>query len=1032
MVNRIILYFLSRPLVAFLVFVAVAVYGAYSWSQLSIEAYPDIADVTSQIITQVPGLAAEEVEQQITVPLERELNGTPGLTVMRSKSTFALSLITVVFNDAAESYWSRQRLLERIATVQLPYGAQPGLDPLTSPIGEIFRYTLESPTRTRRELSELQRWVVMPALKQVAGVADVTNFGGETVQFQVEVDPNKLQSYGLSLSGIADALKKNSASSGGSYMVRGEQAFVVRGIGLVQSLDDLGDIVVSSKRGIPIELKDIGRIQLSAQERNGVVGKDDRPDVISGIVVMLKGENPSHVLDGIHAKVAQLNRSLLPSDVKVVPYLDRSHLVDATIRKVGTTAFEGIVLVSLVVMLFLGSLRCGLIVALTIPFAMFFAFALMKRTDIPANLLSLGAIDFGILVDGAIVVVENIIRRRETDEDGVYTLPEAASAVLEVGRPVFFAKLIIITAYLPLFALERVEGKLFQPMAYAIGYSLLGALIAALIVVPAFAYVTVKGPLHFFRNRPLDWLTVRYERLLTHLVRTPTTVIAGLAIATLLTIALGLTVKREFLPELDEGSIWLQVNLPPGISLDAASTMAGQLRQAVREFGEVSYVVTQTGRNDDGTDPWTPSHIEASVGLKPYDTWASGRSKRELIDAMRTRLDQLPGMEIGFSQPMIDGVYDKLSGAHSQMVVKIYGDDLTELRSLTEKIRSALLSVPGAIDVAIDQEPPLAQVQVTPDRERIAREGINVEDVAQLVNVGIGGGAVGQVYIGDKYYDVTLRIAKPFRDSPEKLAQLALPNADGAYVPLGQLADIGLKQGESTITREMNRRHLTIRLNYSGDDLTGFLAQAKTAVANVPFDRTRFDIAWGGQFENQSRAEARLVVVLPMVLGLMALLLFVAFGNLRHVALVMLTVPLAVFGGLSMLELRGYALNVATIVGFIALFGVAVQAGVIMVANLNRHAKNAPSLEVAVVAGAVERLRATVLIALVAALGMTPAAFATGIGSDIQRLLGTVIVGGTLVATALTLIALPVLYYVVERRVARSRGRATDVLEQAA
>ncbi|HET6471136.1 MAG TPA: CusA/CzcA family heavy metal efflux RND transporter [Pseudomonadales bacterium] len=1032
MVNRIILYFLSRPLVAFLVFVAVAAYGAYSWSQLSIEAYPDIADVTSQIITQVPGLAAEEVEQQITVPLERELNGTPGLTVMRSKSTFALSLITVVFNDGAESYWSRQRLLERIATVQLPYGAQPGLDPLTSPIGEIFRYTLESPVRTRRELSELQRWVVMPALKQVAGVADVTNFGGETVQFQVEVDPNKLQSYGLSLSGIADALKKNSASSGGSYLVRGEQAFVVRGIGLVQSLDDLGDIVVSSKRGIPIELKDIGRIQLSAQERNGIVGKDDRPDVISGIVVMLKGENPSRVLDGIHAKVAQINGSLLPSDVQVVPYLDRSHLVDATIRKVGTTALEGIVLVSLVVMIFLGSLRCGLIVALTIPFAMFFAFALMKRTDIPANLLSLGAIDFGILVDGAIVVVENIIRRRETDEDGVYTLPEAASAVLEVGRPVFFAKLIIITAYLPLFALERVEGKLFQPMAYAIGYSLLGALIAALIVVPAFAYVTVKGPLHFFRNRPLDWLTVRYQRLLTYLVRTPATVLAGLAIATLLTIALGLTVKREFLPELDEGSIWLQVNLPPGISLDAASAMAGQLRQAVREFGEVSYVVTQTGRNDDGTDPWTPSHIEASVGLKPYATWASGRSKRELIDAMRTRLDRLPGMEIGFSQPMIDGVYDKLSGAHSQMVVKIYGDDLTELRSLTEKIRSALLSVPGAIDVAIDQEPPLAQVQVTPDRERIAREGINVEDVAQLVNVGIGGGAVGQVYIGDKYYDVTLRIAKPFRDSPEKLAQLSLPNADGAYVPLGQLADIGLKQGESTITREMNRRHLTIRLNYAGDDLTGFLEQAKHAVASVPFDRTRFDIAWGGQFENQSRAEARLAVVLPMVLGLMALLLFVAFGNLRHVALVMLTVPLAVFGGLSMLELRGYALNVATIVGFIALFGVAVQAGVIMVANLNRHAKTAPNLEAAVVAGAVERLRATVLIALVAALGMTPAAFATGIGSDIQRLLGTVIVGGTLVATALTLIALPVLYYVVERRIARSRGGMTDALEEAA
>ncbi|WP_022979036.1 efflux RND transporter permease subunit, partial [Ideonella sp. B508-1] len=673
MIERLVTLCFNRRGIVALVFVLTAFYGAWCWTQLPLEAYPDIADVTSQVVTQVDGLAAEEVEQQITIPLEREIMGTPGMHVMRSESTFGLSLITVVFEDGSEDYWSRQRLQERIGGVSLPYGAQPGLDALTSPIGEIYRYTLQSKTRSLRELSELQFWKVIPRLKQVPGVVDVANFGGLTTQFQVEIDPLSLDKYGLSLAQVTQAISANNASAGGSVMTRGEQGLVVRGVGLLRNLDDLGNIVVTQKSGVPVLVRDVGQVVLGNQERHGVLGMDGNADTLEGITLLLKGQNPSRVLEGVHAAVQDLNDHVLPKDVRIVPYIDRSNLVEATVHTVGKTLLEGMTLVTLVLLLFLGSPRAAIIVAITIPMSLLIAFILMQHYRIPANLLSLGAIDFGIIVDGAIVVMETILRQREREPGAPMSGHEVVKTTLQVAQPIFFGMLVIMVAYLPLFAFQRIEYKLFAPMAFAVGFALFGALLVALMLIPGLAYWAYRRPVRSFRNPVLEWLVPRYERLLQGFVGRTRWALALFVATFALVIGLGATLGRDFLPYLDEGSIWLQVTLPAGISLDKASEMAGQLRAAAQSFKEVDHIVTQLGRNDDGTDPFTPSHIEAALTLKPYDQWVSGWTKQQLIEHMAERFRGLPGIEVGFTHPMIDGVLDKLAGAHSDLVVKSTG-----------------------------------------------------------------------------------------------------------------------------------------------------------------------------------------------------------------------------------------------------------------------------------------------------------------------------------------------------------------------
>jgi cobalt-zinc-cadmium resistance protein CzcA len=1020
MIDWFVGYALRKRLVVAMICVFVSIYGYYSWTQLAVEAYPDIADTSSQVVTQAPGMAAEEVEQRITIPLERELNGTPGLLFMRSKSTFGLSLISIVFRDGVEKYWARQRITERIQDVTLPPGITAGLDSVTSPTGQIYYYTLESDTKGQRELSEIQRWIVIPALKQVPGVADVSNFGGITTQFQLVLDPQQLMRFNLSLANVEAAINANSSNAGGSVVARGDLGFVIRAIGFVQSLDDLGAIVVTQRNGTPIFLRDLGRLKLANLERHGIVGKNHQNDAIEGTVLLLKDDNPSRVLEGIHAKVAELNERLAADDVQIVPYYDRSDLVGQTVSQVSHTIFQGIGLVLIVLILFLGSPRSALIVGITIPFAMVTVFVLMNFFKIPANLLSLGAIDFGIIVDAAIVMTEAILRRRESKPEELLTEGDARAAAHQVARPIFFATLIIIAAYLPLFAFQRIEAKLFYPMVYAVGFAQFGALLLALALVPGLAYLAYRKPRRVFRNYVLGWIEAGYRRTLHGLLRRPSIAYLITAGAAVTVVGLAIAVSREFLPDLDEGGLFLHGEMIGGISLAKASEMDAELRKAVLEFPEVSTVVNHIGRNDEGTDPNTPSHLEMLIVLHPYNTWPSGESKEDLIRRMKARLAELPGYELAVSQPILDSIKDKIFEPHSQLAARIYGDDFNELRRIGNNVATVLKAAPGTTEVAVDDRPPLPQIIITADREAAARYGINVADITDLIQTGIGGGAVSQVFIGERVYDTTVRFPEAVRSSPEAIGRLPLTSSGGALIPLSQVARIKLQQGESTINRDMNRRYLMVKFDSAGRSLPALLADAKRAVADkVSFDPKRYRIEWIGHFEDEQRAEARFVLILGLILGLMIILLYAEFGLLRQVMLILGVVPLATLGGLVALHVTGVTLNVASGVGFIALFGVAVMNGVIMVANLNRVRDFGIPLMEAVVTGASERLRPVLMTATVATVGMLPAAMATGVGSDVQRSLATVVAGGLLVATLMTLFLLPTMYFVIETLAAR-------------
>lgn len=1019
--NKLIYLAIHRRGLMLVLFCFIAVVGYYSWTRLAIDAYPDIADTTVQIVTQVPGLAAEEIEQQISIPIERAVNGMPGLNIMRSKNTFGLSTVVLVFDDGIDDYWARQRVQERLVDVELPYGAVPGLNPLTSPTGEIYRYVLESDSLDLRELTDLHKWVIIPRLKQVTGVADVSNFGGITTQYQIEIDPRKMEEYDISLSDVTEKIEKNNVNAGGSMLSRGDLSYVIRGIGLVKDLQDLGNIVLKTEKGVPVYLNDIGKLKYGSLERKGVLGFDDGVlsynDGVEGIVQMLRGENPSQVLEEVHQAVDELNNDILPKGTYIHTFMDRTNLVNTTLHTVSHTLFEGMILVLLVLILFLGSWRGALLVALTIPLALLIAFILMHVTNIPANLLSLGAIDFGIIVDGAIVMMETILKKRERHPDEMLEEDSILRRTTEVARPIFFSTLIIITAYLPLFAFEHIESKLFTPMAYTVGYALLGALAVALFLIPGLAYMAYRKPRKMYHNKWLEKLSAMYNEQSARILDKHKLVLSSLAIILVLAGGLSWMVGKDFLPPLDEGAIWIQVQLPPGISIEKSKQMGEELRTAVRKFPEVSYVMTQVGRDDEGAEAFSLSHIECGVGLKPYDTWESGRTKAELIEAMNDSLQKLPGYTISFSQPIIDMVMDQIAGAHSDLAIKVYGDNVSETRHIAEQVEGVIKRIPGAVDVAIDQEPPLPQLQIIANRDRIAQYGLNVSDVADLIELAIGGKAISQVFVGSKSYDVICRFDDESRNTPERIGSLMLTSGSGAKIPLSQVADIKMTTGASTISREMNKRHLTIHVNLRGVDLTSFLQQANKLIdRDVKYDHNAFHLKWAGQFENQHRAYSRLGLVIPLALGIMLLLLFAALGKFRQAALLMCVVPLALFGGMLALNVRGMTLNVSSAVGFIALVGVAIQNGVIMISHINNLRSRGRDLRDAVLTGARHRFRPILMTATVAVLGLLPASLSTGIGSDVQRPLATVIVYGLLFATVITLYILPSLYYMMEKR----------------
>lgn len=1012
---------INRRVLVFVFFALLAAIGIYSWSKLSIDAYPDIADTTVQIVTQVPGLATEEIEQQISIPIERAMNGMPKLKVMRSKNTFGLSTILLVFEDGVDDYWARQRVQERLSGIELPYDAEPGLNPLTSPTGEIFRYLVEGKGYDIKELTDIHKWTIIPYLKQITGVADVSNFGGITTQYQIELDPIMMEQYGVSLSDITEKIEENNINAGGSTFSRGDITYVVRGVGLIKDLNDMGNIVISNINGVPIFLKDLGNLKYGNLERKGILGfsdsQRDYDESVEGIVQMLRGQNPSEVLDGIHNAVDRLNNGLLPEGVSIHPFMDRTNLVNTTLHTVAHTLLIGMFLVVLVLMIFLGSIRGALVVAITIPISLLIAFILMKITGIPANLLSLGAIDFGILVDGAIVMMETILRRREKYPEVNLEKKTVIEHAGDVARPIFFSTIIIITAYLPLFTFEHIESKLFTPMAYTVGYALIGALMTSLLLIPGLSFATYYKPRKIYHNKWLEKMTESYKKTTSKLLDMPKLVITALSVILIGAGILSFTVGKDFLPPLDEGSIWIQTQLPSGISIEKAKEMEEEIRHKLSTFEEVSYVMCQLGRDDEGAECFSLSHIEIGVGLHPYNTWKSKRTKAELIEAMSEEIEKLPGFTVGFSQPIIDMVMDQIAGTHSDLAIKVYSEDITEGRHIADKIANLLKTIPGATDVAVDQEPPTPQLQIIVNREAIAQYGLNASDVAELIELAIGGKAISQIFSGSKVYDVTCRYSEKYRSSPEAIGALMLTNDQGVKIPLSQVAQIKTTLGASTIMREMNRRNTVVRTNLRGTDLSTFLAEANKRIeSEITFDHNKIHLQWAGQFENQNRAFKRLGIVIPLTLGIMLLLLVFACGKFRQALTLMSVIPLALFGGMAALNIRGMTFNVSSAVGFIALFGVAIQNGVLMISQINKMREKGYDLRDSVIRGTNHRFRPILMTATVAILGLFPASISTGIGSDVQRPLATVIVYGLLCATVITLFILPNLYYMVEKK----------------
>lgn len=1023
MINRIVNWALDHRVLMSVIFGALCGIGVIAWNGLSIDAYPDISDTTVQIVTQVPGLATEEIEQQITIPVERAVAGIPDVNILRSKNSFGISTVILVFDDKVDDYWARQRVTERLSGLELPYDAVPELNPLTAPTGEIYRYVLKSTDGLHdlRSLTDIHKWTVIPYLRKIQGIADVSNYGGITTQYQIELSPDKLTEYGVSLSDVVEKIEQNNINAGGSLLSEGSLGYVVRGIGLVSDLDALGDIVVKSANGIPVYLKDLGELKYGNLERKGVLGYVDDEcaydDAVEGIVQMLRGENPSDVLQNVHQAVDELNNGILPKGVEIHPFLDRTHLVNQTLNTVSHTLLVGMLLVIVILFVFLGNLRGAVIVAVTIPISLLIAFILMKLTGMPANLLSLGAIDFGILVDGSIVMMETILKKRERYPDEELTVDQVKKRAKDVARSIFFSTIIIITAYMPLFAFEHIERRLFTPMAYTVGYALLGALLTALLLTPTLSYVAYHMPRKMHRNRWLEKLTTWYTGVTEKILDETRLVISVLAITFIGAVVLSITVGKDFLPTLDEGAIWVQVQLPSGLSIEQSKQMADEMRNRLKAFDETSYVMTQLGRDDEGAECFSLSHIEVGVGLKPYNSWKSKRTKAELVAAMSDTINTMPGYTAGFSQPIIDMVMDQIAGTHSDLALKIYSDDLEKTRTIADQIVNLLSKIPGAGDVAIDQEPPSPQLQISIDRQRIAQYGLNASDVADLIEIAIGGKAVSQIFSGSKVYDITCRYAEKYRDTPEKIAALTLTTEGGVKVPLSAVATVKTSLGASTIMREMNQRYTLVRLNLRGSDLTTFVNEANSLIEkNIDYDHETVHLQWAGQFDNRNRAFSRLLLVIPLTLIVMFILLILAFGNIRQAGLLMSVVPLALFGGMLALNIREMTLNVSSAVGFIALIGVAIQNGVIMITHINNLRTEGRPLRNAVVSGASHRMRPVLLTASVAILGLFPASISTGIGSDVQRPLATVIVYGLLFATVITLFILPTIYYLIEKR----------------
>jgi cobalt-zinc-cadmium resistance protein CzcA len=1001
-------------------------WGFISFHNLPVEAYPDVANNYVQVITQWPGRAAEEIEQQVTIPLEIQMAGIPHMTHLRSTSLAGLSSLTLIFDDDSVNDWNRAKVVERLSQVTLPAGLQPQIGSDWSPVGQIFWYTLHSnnPLYDNMDLKSLEDWTLEKQFKSVPGVVDVSSFGGITREYQVKVDPDKLIAYGLSIGQVEQQLAANNTNAGGSFIEQGQQQINVREVGLYKNVKDIEDTVLKTQVGAALRVKDIATVVQGPKIRLGQIGKSihredgkvvDDSDVVEGVVLLQKGEDSQFALDGIHQKVEELNNRILPPGVKVVPFLDRSELLHYTTHTVLHNLTEGIILVVIVLFLFLGNARGAIIVALTMPFALLFAAICLNQRGIPANLLSLGALDFGMVVDGSIVIVENIVRHLSHGrKDGVTPAEQIREAAHEVQRPVFYARAMIITAYLPIFTLQSVEGRLFKPMAWMVCFSLLGALVFSLLLAPVLSSLMFPNGASEWENPVMTWLTSRYRHAVKWAIehRSITIGLAGLVLLFAGFLGFSGVIGSEFLPHLDEGSIWVRGTLAPSTGPTESLRIMNEARVKLASFPEVLKVVSQTGRPDDGTDVTGFFNTEYFVDLKSKDEWRPifKQNKEELIAAMDRELEKTPGVIWNFSQPISDNVEEAVSGVKGELAVKIYGDDLKTLETKGDEIVSIMSKIKGVQDLGLFRVIGQPNLNYAIDRQAAARYGINVADIQDAIQTAVGGNAVSQVLQGEARYDLVVRYLPQYRNTQEAINNIRLVSPSGERVSLAQLTTVRMEDGAETIGREGGQRFVAIKYSVRDRDLGSTVEEAIRKVNDQVKLPPGYKIDWAGEYESQKRSSRRLMLVLPITILIIFIILYSMFNSGKWAGLILINVSMAPVGGLLALLFTHTNFSVSTGVGFLALFGVSVETGVIMLEYINQLRVRGHSIEESAIEGAVLRLRPIMMTMLVATLGLLPAATSHGIGSDSQRPFAMVIVGGLIGALLISIFLLPTLY----------------------
>ncbi len=994
-------------------------WGVHSFLTTPIEAFPDVINTRVVIITQWPGRSAEELEKFVTIPIEVEMNVVPRKTSLRSISLFGLSVVTIFFEDEVDDFRARQMVNNQLVNVDFPEGVDSEVQPPSGPTGEIYRYTLQSLDHTVRQLKEIQDWVIDKRLKAVQGIADVVSFGGEVKTYEVTVDPNKLSAFGFTAEDVFNAIQANNGNVGGDVIEKGTQAYLVRGLGLINDIGDIENVIVRNIHGTPIFVKEIGKVSESFKPRLGKVGRGDEPDVVEGIVLLRKGENPSQVLNDLNITINDLNERILPDGVKINVFYDRTTLVALTTHTVMENLLIGMLLVTFILSVFLLDWRATFIVAIIIPLALLFAFICMRLKGMSANLLSIGAIDFGIIIDGAVVMVEGVFvflahKQMELGPERFNLISKMGfvkKVSTEMGKPIFFSKLIIITALIPIFAFQKVEGKMFSPLAYTMGFALLGALLFTLTLVPLLCKMLLSKNVREKENPLVSTLEKFYRPTVFWSLQHPKLSI-GISVSLLVvSLAVGAQLGSEFLPQLNEGSIYVRASMPQSVAFSTANAMSENMRHIFQKYPEVKGVISQNGRPNDGTDPTGFFNVEFFVDLFPKGEWKRGLKKEEIIGDMQGHLEkEFPGVVFGFSQPISDNVQEAVSGVKGEMAIKIFGDNFAKLEQIADSVSSIMRRIKGVEDLGIFKSLGQPELRVEIDRIKLARYGANIFEANNIIEMAIGGKKATTLYEGERRFDIRLRFSPEFRLNEKEIGKLLVPCTNGTKIPMREIADIKLQTGPAFVYREGNLRFIPIKFSVRGRDLGGTIAEAQYKVQNAIALNKGYSMTWNGEFENQVRATNQLKIVVPISIALIFMWLFFMFNSPKYALIVLMNVPFALIGGILGLYFTGINFSISAGVGFIALFGVCVQNGVILVSVFNKNIDLGMHLDEAIHFGALSRVRPVVMTALMAGLGLLPAALSTGIGSETQRPLAVVVISGLITATILTLTTLPAIY----------------------